>query len=803
MQAQSGRILLSHAVPPTAAFSGPPYSLRWKEQDIAYRQTCFVTFDHRCRLHSVLSQGTENHKVTSTELAASSSSVVTLDIYRQEQASFITVLQADGTVTVASADLQTIAAGRLSLEEGPRTNILAAAILELPSARKSVLRARADVLGTLTNNSRIIIAALGSLDRTPGKRTIKYAVWSIEPTSGKISNRLNISHLFEHSLSQLAPELADTTIDVLSTSFGPRHAFVDLRLSRGLVRFDLQSATPRPTASLDELSSGLASHVAISQAHALAVYPGKLRILDVTYSTIQKSLDQNRKRKRGSENASAQPQLICHFSQMNRVLARDGNRLLAIDVKSIDGSDGKRNGTATLADNLSRGVATRSQLATDLVVVEEAIGGSMRQQSLSHEMQHNLSNMLEQDDIGGFENLVIEAIFSDSDFATGGPVFSDEDVSFVLSKLFSVQATTDEQTVGTRLRLNFVAPRLLEALVGRGLLCLPKLRRALRLGKEQASNQLRHDDIAKALQNADPSLALLSTYAGRGANPDVQDETLMLRFLVQQVLLQGTEAQQPRLLAAGSSEEMAVEALADTSAGERPTELSLLETCLIAVMEQYERFDVSSISSSIRSTLSSDEVFGVVQLLRQQMFRGGHTGSALAISQHRPTAQQHRVSLTSAVQILSACLDAIGPLDLIGGDDEDELIERIIPDLLSEISLATQYIEESADLQGILRETLRYAESHRPPNRGQAALRNQKSKAGRAGEISTLYSQRIEDEDINGLPSALPLSLRADEIVHATKTRKGGGQKRERSERDILSRQNRQKGPYTFERLVL
>lgn len=801
MQAQSGRLLLSHAVPPTATFSGPPCSLRWKEQDTTYRQTCFVTSDRGHRLHSITSQGNNKGNTSSVELPASASSVVELDISRHDASTSITVLQSDGTLTVISKDFKTVAVGKLSLKEEAHTNILAASVLDLASARKSVLRARADIYGSLSDDARIVVAATGSIQNGK-RRSVCYVAWAIVPTFSPTANRVKVSHLFEHNLSQLVPALADVDINVLDTYFGPRFAFVDFRSSQGLLRFDLQSATPRPTVALDELSAGISSYVAISQAHALARFPGKLRIIDLNYSTVQSSLDQNRKRKRDGQNLPARTHLICHFSRMNRVIARDGFRLLAIDLTPTSSSDGRKPLTSTLADNISRGMAVRSQLATDLLVAEANIGGTLQQQDLPHSLKQSLSDLLDKDDVNAFEDALMERFFQEANGLHGANAVSEDVVNFVLSALFTVQLPTEDQVFQTRLHLKFLAPTLISTLNRRGLLRLSKLRRALRLGKEQSSSNLRHDDIAKALVNADHSFALLSRYAATVANPVVHEQTTLLRLLLHQVLLVDDEAHQPRILAAESSEEMTAEASAVATSG-RPTELSILENCLITVMEQYSNFEVASISSSIRSILSSDEIFGVVQLLRQQMFRGGHTGSALTLSEDPATSPEQRVSLKAAVNILSACLDATGPLDLISGEQEDKLIERIIPDLLSEISLATQYIEESADLQGILRETLRYAESHQPQGRGQKALESTKLKGGRVGEIATLYAQRTEDEELSGLPGALPLSLRADEAIKATKVRRGGGQTKGRSVRETLMLESRQMGPYRFERLVL
>lgn len=759
-----------------------------------------MTSDQGHRLHSITSRGTATDKVSSAELSASTAPVVEVDISENSSSASTTVLQSDGTISIVQPDLSPIAVSKLVLKETPHINILGASILDLHTARKTVLKARPDVLGALSDASRIVVAVSGFLDEQARRRSVSYAAWAIEPIFGSLVSRLEVSQLFEYSLSQLVPLISNVDVDILTTAFGPRYAFVDLKTSKGLLRFDLQTVAPRPTIAPADVVSGMASYTPVSPAHVLAAFPGRLRILDVNYSTVQTSFDQKTKRKRNSQGLSTPTQLICYFSHISRALARDGLRLVAIDLTMASSLQNGAAITSTLADNINRGVNLRSRVATHLAVTEQNMGGSMRQQHLSAETRQTLTAMLERDEIDSFETLIQRHFFETNErLATAA---ADEVIDFVLSSLFGVQGPAEDQTFETRLRLNVVAPKVLLALCTRGLLSPSNLKRALRLGKDQSAGHLRYDDIAKALQNADSSLALLAGYVEKVTIPDVHAQTLLLKFLVQQVLILGNEAQQPRLLTAESSEEMTLEAFAADAHSQAP-ELLVLDRCLIAVMERYASFDVSTTSSSIRSTLSSDEIFGVVQLLRQQMFRGGHTGSALTVTDDLLALSRDRVSLKSAVNILSACLDATGPLELVGGEDEDKLIEKIIPDLLSEISLATQYIEESADLQGILRETLRYAEFQQPQVRSKTPSNSTGNKPGQVGEITTLYAQRTEDEDINGLPGALPLSLRADEAIKLTKVRRGGGQMKQRSEREMLILENRRKGPYTFERLVL
>jgi len=111
-----------------------------------------------------------------------------------------------------------------------------------------------------------------------------------------------------------------------------------------------------------------------------------------------------------------------------------------------------------------------------------------------------------------------------------------------------------------------------------------------------------------------------------------------------------------------------------------------------------------------------------------------------------------------------------------------------------------------SELQGILREALRYQESiqrHRD-----AGARIPPHIAGRSfqqrpGAILTVYSEALEGGENQQEGSALPLSLKLENVVSPMKIRKGAGSVKRRSvwQKKMLERRN--KGQYSFERLVL
>ena len=132
------------------------------------------------------------------------------------------------------------------------------------------------------------------------------------------------------------------------------------------------------------------------------------------------------------------------------------------------------------------------------------------------------------------------------------------------------------------------------------------------------------------------------------------------------------------------------------------------------------------------------------------------------------------------------------------------MVETIVPELLSEVELSAQYIEDSAELQGILRETIRYSDSKELKTSKTFESKKGPERRGRpVGEILTVYSDQSRDEASGSLAGMLPLSLRDEDVVDPLKVRKGGKQVTERSKRELLMLELRRKGSYSFERLVL
>jgi hypothetical protein len=755
------------------------------------RQTCFVTSNHGLFLHSVSTHGTKDAKAILLELTASASPVIHLSLSRAEGENTITVLQRDGTITFVTGNLTSVKHARVALQHGTVTGILDGNILDSDAANKTVLKARFDLSSSLPNDSKVCILLSEVEHPETSAKAIVYAAFSANLRNERTAATLTVSPLFEHDLTRLTPALARSSSDITGF-FGLRNTTVNLRSQHSLFRFDLQHATPRPLPSVSQAVIGAVDMTELSPSHIIVSFDTSLRIVDTNYSTIQASVQRPQKRNSKNVMISHHTRFVAYFGHINRIIASTGPRLVAIDVTIHSSDEGVRIPESTLARNIGRGTE-HSSLAVSLKSMEVAIGGLTDTYSLPKGWREVLDDLIQKNDTKGLEAVLFKS-YGQSGHNSTSLDLPDDVAVFLLSKMFIQPARDAVSGNEAPLRLEFKAPRLLKALNAAGLLRVDVLRKALK----RTPAQFEYDDIILAICNIDQSLSLLRGFVEGCRSPDAVDQAMLLRFLIQKALAQDNKSQQPKLMTAESTEAMEEQAVSGAPTVDREPASATLERSLVEAVDSLGQRDMSELSSTFRRVFSLQEVLGIVQFLRQQLFRAGHTGSLLAAKPLLKGAKY--VSLSAAVKILSACVDAIGPLEMLGAAIEDDFVQRVIPDLLSEITLATQYVEESTDLQGLLRETLRYAESQQPI-RAHKALPTAGGPDRKRGEIVTLYAQRTEDEVISGVPGALPLSLRAEEVVKTTKTR--DGRKKQRSDREMRLLESRQTGPYTLERLFL
>lgn len=247
------------------------------------------------------------------------------------------------------------------------------------------------------------------------------------------------------------------------------------------------------------------------------------------------------------------------------------------------------------------------------------------------------------------------------------------------------------------------------------------------------------------------------------------------------------------------------------------TEVTSVLRTLVIVLEKFACFGPAAVAEGLRTFLSRTEIGTLIQVVRQQLFEGRHTSfvahqaypsPALTASSSLEDVVSNRVlSLDATSKILLGCIDSVGSLGFLADGSEDDFLARVIPELKSETALAAQGLEEASYLRGLLRETMRYAQStdkYASGNDTAALTEEATSAVQKPGTITIIYSEpTIDQGDIESKSGILPLSLRAENTFALTKVRKGGGQVKDRSLREVREMENRNKGLYSFEKLVI
>jgi hypothetical protein len=756
--------------------------------------------------------------------------VVLLDLINTsgEQRFRLLVLQQDGTITILSEDLaQTLS--QASISSTKSMHILAAHHLSSAEAQKHVLKQRSDLI-TMTSSGTSYLAIVYSRpnEKQPNSKKLYYAVYAIDESS-----RDGVAQpLFEHQIGLKDQEAKLIDTKGRSCAFSAQASHLYLRSGGSLVTFDLSGLLPRQISALHTGFNGTCEVMAISPVFAISSHQETLRLFDLKYQTSQAHIDLKRltlKRKRirtGTDPQSGSIAFVTYIPQLARVVGRRRNQLIAIDIIMKDDSRRLLNTGTNLIQNIGHGFASNDPQIVPKGKLAQLTIGSVDQGTTSHldwqEAREHLDQLAQAGDVAGFEDAFIDEIRKPYlSLSSTGSMFDDlptagiPDVKYkyVLTKIFQLDTATasagDNSTQNKMtLKVHVSSFRLILWLSRLGLLSSRLVQIAMYGTTTSAVGEfLRPDAVAQALLSVDPSLNLLQQCIENGFSHYVDEQASTVGMLIRQALSFAADETQ---LGLDGDQSRPVARLAETQVQTTWDESQLnwvpekVKQALVAALNRFGSAAASIISPMLRTYFSQTEILALIQFLRQQLFQGGHTQSFRSLAYLEPD-DENVVSLDAVIRVLSCCVDSIGPLGLIGTIDNEAFVDSIIPDLVSEIASTKESLEDVAELQGILRETLRYYESFEKHQDG-STRSNQgigQEHEQRPGTIVTLYSETADGVDGDGEGRSLPLSSGADTAINPTKTRKGGGQRTSRSSRQKSMLRQRQKGPYSFERLVL
>ncbi|RMZ89443.1 hypothetical protein DV736_g3308, partial [Chaetothyriales sp. CBS 134916] len=812
---KTGRTLFSHAVPPSTTFACAPTSVRWKEGDQAFRQTCFAVHDDGLSLKSVMGRDTTDQGtriVNSLRLDDESASpVLHIDICSAGPERRIAVIQADGTLTFSPPDLQHTTAYKLRAPTSTKTDrvlLITATILTLADAQKSVLKSRDDLSRHIPTDSAILVAV--SMSSFAGRSSsygsdLRCCAWSISNLTSAEEPQL----LFDFPLP-LDGYGKSKRVSALIPSFGPRASTLILKSAIDLQRIELTGLVPHMLPGSRLGQSAYQDILLVGSGTALVAFQDSFRLSDLQYNTVYASLDLNqtllrKKRKRsGSDLPRSAVDFVGYFPQIRRVLIFSRNHLIACDLNFKEVQRGPA-GAPLLVNHIGRGASgAPHRIELDLNVgVDSPLTSTTREWA---NVRDTLTGLRRAGDDTEFEKTVLtfwkECSSGDNldqaDSHYSACALTEQQVDFILSSLFSTKSAFSEQEQAhAQLQLDLTAPTLIYCLNRAGILSTARLKKALSTSSYPHGPNIKAGDIPISLMAADTTYKTLVIYVDSCVSANPSDVVAVVRVLVHEIL-QHSDSPTETLLAGRTIPEPAnLEVLAKNDIEATGQKTELLVKAISKGLTALSLLDTKTVSTQLR-TFSHAELLCLIQFLRQDLYQ---TGQAKLDLQGQ-ICDRVPLEVGTILKILSACIDAIDPLDLLSGEGGG-FLERVITDLLSEVSLATDAAEESAHMQGTLRETLRYHQSD-DTALGKAKIPLQwPSHAQRRGIITTLYSEDTDGTDFGGQAGLLPLSLRADDGINSVKVGKGGRQVSERTRREKRLLRSQQMGAYRFEQLVL
>lgn len=758
------------------------------------------------------------------------SPVKLLDVVVGTKEKRVLAIQQNGDVTVFSEDLQTTSLEvSLASHHCEALKVLAIQSLTPSEAKKTILKRRPDILNDTTPETIYLATTYCHIDESRSSNGIRYAVWAIDVAGSAFTSRGKA--LYPKTDHELA---APGNKGKSSCAFNPRASSVLGRTGQTVKSYDLTGLVPCLSSTLRPTLSGNYEIIPISPAFALCAFQDTLQLYDLNFQSIQAQTNlprANLKRKRQRGGHEERPlEFIAYFPQSARAIGRQQNQLFAVDIRTGSSRRVLETG-GSLLHNIGRGTSRDEALTTNHSNKQVISAISMSQDDsefLLHwkSTRENLERLAQAGDVSGFEKLFVDdvqkaavqrSVFHkiSEDLPTGRTNIPDETINYLLSKIFepaSSAPTAEADQNGTErgVKIQIPSAKLLLWISSLGLLSGRSIGTIMSSSPKNGET-IGIPDIVLALIEVDPSCELLAGCLSNGFSPYVDEQVTVAKVLIQQALdtasettVADTHSQVNGRTAAMQPSNSSVNPIQmSSSSSESPWLPVALQRALIASLDRLGTAAASTISTNLKASFSQREALALIQFLRQQLFQGGHTRSLQSIPLDGEVPRT--VKLDAAVKLLSSCVDAIGPLGFFGGFDNEDFIGNIVPELLTEITNTKQGLEDTSELQGILREVLRYATSMKRQRAAGARIPlppTGDDSRQRPGAIMTLYTEVNEGED-SFQPGPLPLSLKVENAVSATKLMKDGRvKKRSIRQKRMLERRNKG-GQYSFERLVL
>ncbi|KAL1961193.1 hypothetical protein VTO42DRAFT_3138 [Malbranchea cinnamomea] len=889
------KLVTSYALPPQSSFQCPPLSLRQKASSKStHTRRTYCAVDGPEKELKCFVEESETGSRNATTISTSSFSIEDTDspavfigavptVSQGNKESFdVICVHRDGRVRRLAPDLKTqkwsmSALGR-NIPSGQEVQV--GFLLGFEEARKSLFRKRQDIVAMILgdrisvnseNSSVLMLVTYPARTKTIALKDVHVHLFSV-PAHVSDSFALSETQKMRQLLTVNLPTYQGREL-LISDHFNWSAAGTGelcLSFDAGFINYDLSQYSPTVTSHLILDNERFSSLLRISPRTVITASQTSITVYNTQYRSVQNELS-------FKEAMSVVPdtlepsnpsfEFVAYYSKLGVAIAAYGFQLFAFDLDPVRGHDvahRKPHGNL-LIDAIGKGVGSADSGAQRPVVDPNSIDfmqplGHTRREDAERwtETKSELDAAVRSQDTAKFDSIV-KARFGKPSAGEDGKAkkfpspkdFIDiEKIYYLLSAIFSVETVGQGPTAQQRLVISFCPNETFHWLISTGRLTFNNIQAALRKAAiPRVLPSLPRSALVEALvTHRRGSIKLLLQVLRSPVQLNSVELATALEIILNNARSHANESDQvPKTLTETphKHDDSTVEAPRDTAeepAHEPGSAVTNAITGLNLTLIRLHSLPSDQVSKAIRSVLSNSDVLSIINHLRHALATGGYTSRytedlppVIGIQQKIP-----RLPLPAIVDLLNACIDAIGPsgwISAAGFASGQGSEATLIADLKSEISAVLAGVEEATYLKGILREFIRCCETaatavtagpgpqaakindrsdassavvHHQQQQQQSAIPQRagiKRKERHNGAEIEIYEHF---DDASGFPNdtrLLPLSLKlvGDQGIREADKKKllSTGEMRTRSAREVSYLKRKAVGKYSFERIIL
>ena len=354
-----------------------------------------------------------------------------------------------------------------------------------------------------------------------------------------------------------------------------------------------------------------------------------------------------------------------------------------------------------------------------------------------------------------------------------------------------------QETGRSSLKMRFLPPQVLKALAKNNQMTPTNVERALNhetFASSHENQSVTHAMIVDAILKPDPGYSVIKDLVDNSSQLGISGLTHVLKRILQGFNGHPTPSREKLLLDRPQDlpeeeleNEVRMEEEDATLELEEATALledgfslraGILKQCLLKLAAG---FAPSTLTKAFQSSMESQELTLLVEILRYEFNAGGWTSQILDYAPSADGTKSQDWIISAMCTLLNCALDALGTGGLLTSNTTDDGIddaENIITLLRQDTGDVLDCIQESSYLQGFLKDFLRFEEAY-----------------------SKTMLQSMQGAGLEWQPPKtriLPMGLKSVQAPSKTKT-KSSGEIGNRGTKEVRANQSRRIGEYTFE----